>query len=679
MCGKSSTSASLNISSKGGYNKFREGNPGSLWSNCFPCPIGKEGLLCTTCNTGYYKDNISELFCTACNNKPSHSDYVESNNPTSPLCPYKCQAGYVGESCNTPSEGYFSSPLGIIVLGSIVFLSFSVGLYYAYSKIKGNDDGNGGKFSSKNDRDSLYNKEQLNESDISHFLFRLYFNGDNSFFSIWHLSPYLPNKFTSIISFNQYRYFVDDCNKELSSVIKPYHYFIYSFIYIFMYPLSFAYLKLMRKNVIIHFSQYLKTLAPYFIYINNAKQFSMKFGYSFNLVRGYIDILFTGNFNISIFPQAFYPGIKFPLVIPCSGTGTYIDPYFIDTRDMLVRSIPHAQSISVFIDQPWYEFLKTLNDHLRQVTRHSLSYTLHPLIEYLSNYADNVLQLKDAGLTVRFGRFWLGFNNEDEESFAKSKYTFGIMIKLSQSRTVSYDSQTISIRDLALGLKRVPVNAKKISKMNSKDEILLKEEVNEDLIDTTLPIPGIIYNNEKDIPKKTIFSNISFYFSKFMPRNLANTHETKYDLFLWILMIFLFICECGIFITLLIEFWCLRSYNSEGETCSRIGLFAYIFIPPLVNIVSPIYGLYSVLLQRAIHTKRFLLWNLYSYINIIVCIVLIPVSADKLVVTIMVIISIIVRTCLNYFGSNFVSYLEHQTRSLHLSYSRSIINDNNPI
>lgn len=513
----------------------------------------------------------------------------------------------------------------------------------------------------------------MNENEVSNQILRIYLSGNNTPFDPWHLSPYLPHKYSIIISLHQYKIFTEECNETLKKCSSKFGNILYIIVCIIAYPLSLSFLNVLRKQIIQKFIAFINSYQLQFVYYNNGLKFFIKFGFCSCYSRGYIDLLYYG--QPRDLPSQIQCGLQFPLVIPCCGTGSIVNPYCIDAYDVIVRSIPHSQSINVFIDQPWYEFCGLINLVLQTFNPMCLPIGIEEVYKFLINYKDNNI-LKQAGLNIKFGRFWLGFDPDDEKTFSANKYCFGILITQKQTRPNSCDLEKISIRDLALGLKRVPINPKRAPRrMSSTDELLLIEDNNnEDLIDTTLPIPGILYSSHSDVPKPSTYHKMIYYISRCFP-HLESSNKVKHDLFVWLLLLLLLLIDSLLYVSFAVEFWCLRSSNSEGETCSRLGIIIYMLIPPLTGFISIMYGIYSVLMQISYHLKRFLLWNLFSNVSIIVCIILLPFATDKVVVTLLIIISFINKNLITVLGNKFISYLDRQREKLHLSYSISHINE----
>jgi len=80
-----------------GGSTEQTGDNGTVWST--DCPPGYEGLFCSKCLPGYYKNEYSNIACKKCQSMPKEAEaegtasYINNSNDLrdSPMCRYECR------------------------------------------------------------------------------------------------------------------------------------------------------------------------------------------------------------------------------------------------------------------------------------------------------------------------------------------------------------------------------------------------------------------------------------------------------------------------------------------------------------------------------------------------------------------------------------------------------------
>lgn len=119
-----------------------------------------------------------------------------------------------------------------------------------------------------------------------------------------------------------------------------------------------------------------------------AKRDSIRIGISVDFTLAYVDFLLKDEkFDPIYRPMSPVGQPKLPLFIRAAGTGSYFDPWHIDTNDRVVQAVSQSSLLDRFIDAQWLNFIAELNKRLRAVSKLDLYRGLKRVMKFLSNSA----------------------------------------------------------------------------------------------------------------------------------------------------------------------------------------------------------------------------------------------------------------------------------------------------
>jgi hypothetical protein len=112
---------------------------------------------------------------------------------------------------------------------------------------------------------------------------------------------------------------------------------------------------------------------------------SIRVAVSPDYTLAYIDILFADVGDDDFLPLVGTGQPKLPASFKFAGHGTYQYPFFVDTNDLLLQAIPHADASTFFIDEAWISFVVDLNKYLRVMQRQFLEDDIVRLLQFLQD------------------------------------------------------------------------------------------------------------------------------------------------------------------------------------------------------------------------------------------------------------------------------------------------------
>ena len=379
---------------------------------CTPCPSNTKSLgnqtVCTPCDRGQFS-GIGASFCRNCTNRPEHSTYVSGGA----TCAYKCDPGFVYPKCITPFQQLIDRLGGpyfflAIVMGIcvVVFLPFIFCwtrsrnrrraqkeadlLEFASdfdsttpvkNKGDGRDYGTGIRRSSttpnyynayhqlspkvRRDRnpDDGVGMHNLNENDLDILLHRIYFGGTNSWNDPLRLSPSPGREISPLILSEEYRDFAE----KISAFGRwqSWEIAVYVLLFLFYYPAAVEFHHHRQEKHVLQMLRFHSSCNFGFLKNHTARALGgcLRFGYSPCNTVVWIDFLCVDENDVSLF-NAGKPTL--PMVLQCSGDGSYFAPYHLDITD------PFVKCLSDYFGAQWFTFVSHLNTHLRTVS------TSHP-------------------------------------------------------------------------------------------------------------------------------------------------------------------------------------------------------------------------------------------------------------------------------------------------------------
>ena len=340
-------------------------------TNCTKCPIGyisedQGASNCTICPIGFTTDSIGQKHCRGCIEKPKHSTF---NQPGS--CTYACDKGRTGLDCLTPFERFvkpIGGPIGFVLIVFGLMLSiFTIWGVKSYRQTE--DDYNQWKKSTLHQAFLHHNvfTPRLNDTDLRGHVERLIFSGHNDFDSPWQLLARPSAALEPHIYISSYDSFARKCTKIMGWDLPSWRYTFYRFVTFFSPPLAPSLLQVYRLDRIRHLARHVIGYKGGFFRDLNSQlnAIELKLGVSPCLTLGYIDIIWTTSLasatHLSREPGTF----TLPMELPLAGTGSFLQPFYLDTNDILVRSVPTRANL--LSGECWIELIASLNRELRMI------------------------------------------------------------------------------------------------------------------------------------------------------------------------------------------------------------------------------------------------------------------------------------------------------------------------
>jgi hypothetical protein len=261
-----------------------------------------------------------------------------------------------------------------------------------------------------NDVDTMFTPKELRlgcrlqEADMPVHACRVFLLGANNPFECfggpWMLPPHRPVSVRPMIDRIKYKKFACDINAALSWPIHSMETWLYAAV-LLVFPAFAASLMNMfrrRRTAIL-----LETVARYnhsFIRSQRQKKElnSIRVGISPDNTLAYLDFLYDKDaFGVEYAPLCPVGQPRIPISFRLAGHGTYFDPWFVDTNDILLQAVAQTDVASTFIDESWLLFIVELNAVLKTVSRYNLSVGIKRVMKFL-NEADSISKL--GGLSI---------------------------------------------------------------------------------------------------------------------------------------------------------------------------------------------------------------------------------------------------------------------------------------
>lgn len=389
-------------------------------TTCQPCAIGAISNItgtinCTICGLGFTTRYKGSTRCSYCHHKPPHSSF-----DTPGLCTFICDKGRTGIECLTPFERLvkpIGGPLGfVLIVFGIMFSIFGLWGFVSYKyprnignqfdhrledEIRQRRPKKGGEFYEDWKR-TIHQQEywarhtftpRLHDNDLKGHLDRVYFYGQNSFSSPWRL-PHAPSiMLEPQVYGGSYEIFAKECEKVMAwEKDRNLEYLLHRTLCILCPPLAVSLLTLFQHRRIQKLGHFVdKFKGGFFRDLDsqsNGIQIKLGFRYDiFNLILfirnspcytlGYIDIIWIGRIASAIHLHLNPGKLPLPYVFCCAGFGTFTRPYYLDTNDLFVRSMPSR--LHMFSDEVWVDFIAQINASLCTVSHLELKLNANAL------------------------------------------------------------------------------------------------------------------------------------------------------------------------------------------------------------------------------------------------------------------------------------------------------------
>ena len=282
---------------------------------------------------------------------------------------------------------------------------------------------------------------QLQDIDLPRHRHRLYFCGDNTIQSPWVLPPNLGNGLGQMVYPGKFSQFAVKCNAQAAAASSRWYLRGYQVMLVLCWPFAMYMQHYIRCLRLRNIQQYIAGYKHGFMRSSRSRalQDSFKFGCSPDMTLAYIDILsasqaegqetatkgragsvaveaarpradsgtedgFRALQRTESFPALLrtesLDGISnslklragswdpqvaehdlLPMLLPCSGDGTFDAPCVLDCNDVLVRAVPSR--LNLLLDSEWQQVVADLNQKLRVIDPSHFSQTVKPTLDFI--------------------------------------------------------------------------------------------------------------------------------------------------------------------------------------------------------------------------------------------------------------------------------------------------------
>ena len=245
---------------------------------------------------------------------------------------------------------------------------------------------------------------RLQEVDMPLHACRVFFLGVNNPFECyggsWVLPPHRPLCLRPMINRIKYKKFAHEINAALSWSCYSIETLLYALVLLVFPAFAASLMNTFRRR---RTAILLETVARYnhsFIRSQRQKKElnSIRVGVSPDNTLAYLDFLYDKDlFGSECAPLGPIGQPRLPISFRLAGHGTYFDPWFVDTNDILLQAVAQTDVASTFIDESWLLFIVELNAVLKTVSRYNLSVGIRRLTKFL-NEDDTIAKL--GGLSI---------------------------------------------------------------------------------------------------------------------------------------------------------------------------------------------------------------------------------------------------------------------------------------
>ncbi|KAJ0392573.1 hypothetical protein P43SY_010015 [Pythium insidiosum] len=660
---------------------------------CSPCPPGSfssvgGSALCTLCPIGTYTDataghsnctlcGIGEtthaagsLRCIGCTNKPEHASFNVRGN-----CTYACEKGRNGLDCLTPFERLvqpIGGPMGFVLLvfafTSTIFGSWGFLTYRNTQRSKHRY----AEYKAQTLRDelSLANLTQkltprLTDQDLAGHVARLYFEGENHLESSWVLDPYtIPKALRDLVRDDSYAALATACNDLLVWPVGDWEFWAHRALLLSIPPAATVFLRRRQLRRVERLAKFIEQYSGSFIRdigfrVHGGVQ--LKVGFSPDFSLAYIDVT-TG--STATQPNASSPSQKLSvtserITIVVAGSGSFFRPFYIDTNDVMVRSVPTR--LGMLQHAFWIDFVADVNQRLRLIPQMTSDRRVQRAAEILEDVAAfvgtfNQQHRRDA-LVVSLGVLdgvefrALSPHVESVATWLDQWVHLGTMrchtIKLAfrvsrrgsssaqrldddSSSGISQDPRPIEFRHSRIRMEalfaRSPKSGSSSSSVDSDDtmEPLLdgSSARSRQLAGRRASHSGaqLLCSSQSKVYERlaTLFAPVAPVFRLHSARAVTATGWSL--LVLPVSMMLLIMCDIAIVFFVMMEFYCVQvdDPTPHDSGCSRVAFIVVQSILPLALVGVPTLGLIFLSRKSIFYGKLFATWTIGSLVNLFV-------------------------------------------------------------
>lgn len=331
---------------------------------------------------------MNSTYCTNCSNLPDNAFWT-----IGPGCSFDCKQGYTKPDCLLPFDQVIKSmggPLWFgVILTSAVLLGSLPFIYCFWRRrrqkelkarvMEGGFDSNtplDGNFSKLQDQkyqrlESLEEHQEHHEDEkvkakllrsvlpeeLPLLMHRIYLHGSNTPYSPLHLD--VQDAPTHIgVHVELWTTFASNLNNTLRW--KPWEKRLFYFLQVVYCPVGLWFLFNRQSDKVLKARNFLMGYNHEFFKNHHIRilSSSLRLGFSKCDTYAWLDIVAP---NIATKISVLGKSMKLPLTLICSGSGTFLDPYYLDVQDVLVQSLVN------YFGRSWGSCLSHLNTHLRTV------------------------------------------------------------------------------------------------------------------------------------------------------------------------------------------------------------------------------------------------------------------------------------------------------------------------
>ncbi|GLE05831.1 hypothetical protein PINS_up015012 [Pythium insidiosum] len=678
--------------------------PGSFSSavgsaECTLCPIGtitdatSGHNNCTLCGIGETTRAAGSLHCIGCTNKPEHASFNVRGN-----CTYACEKGRNGLDCLTPFERLvkpIGGPMGFVLLvfafTSTIFGSWGFLTYRNTQRSKHRY----AEYKAQTLRDelSLANLTQkltprLTDQDLAGHVARLYFEGENHLESSWILDPYaIPKALRDLVRDDSYAALATACNNLLVWPVGGWEFWSHRALLLSVPPAATLFLRRRQLRRVERLAKFIEQYAGSFVRdigfrVHGGVQ--LKVGFSPDFSLAYIDVT-TGS---SLAPSnASSPSQKLSLTservtIVVAGSGSFFRPFYIDTNDVMVRSVPTR--LGMLQHAFWIDFAAEVNQRLRLIPQMTSTRRVqrsavilqdiaafvaafnqqhrrdaivvsvgvvdgvefHPLSQHVEDAASWLEQWVRRGVDVRGPTAKLAFRVSRRGNCIESPSAPAVRQETAQELVcggaspqqddesgsgISQDPRPIEFRHSRIRMEALFARSPRSGSSSSSVD---SDDTTEPLLDSSTKRSRHVaaqrrasYTGASMVcsSQSKLYEHLATLFAPIAPvfrlHNTRTATTTGWSLLLLpISMILLIVCDIAIVFFVMMEFYCVQvdDPTPHDSGCSRVAFVVVQSILPLALLGVPTLGLIFLSRKSIFYGKLFATWTVGSLVNLVV-------------------------------------------------------------
>ncbi|OQS06816.1 hypothetical protein THRCLA_01160 [Thraustotheca clavata] len=589
-------------------------------SSCSLCPKGSYSIdagsaTCTLCGIGETTRTTGSINCIPCETKPAHASYNQNGT-----CHYMCDKGRVGLTCLTPFEKFvepIGGPVGFVLLclGTISMIFAGYGMisykssptsrrmkqYQAHLLME-----NVSKHAAQSTQGHL---THLSEHQIPFHVTRLYFEGCNDWKSPWKLCTDLlvDQSLRRAMYEGSFASFATKCNQLLVKHQTQWRWagYLDTLLIVVCPPLRAWLLRLYQRSSVRMIQKHIDEYGTVFFRDLDVRAHGATFilGFTEDLSLAYLDLLLSPDAQLHIEHEPLRD-----MIFLLSGNGEFDSPWYINTNDALLRSVPLR--LEILRDSVWLELIASLNSQLRLASRHKES-TIQSVLKLLAEFNS---QDELNGYQVSLGVF-----DTNPSAFTRPNTYFDCIR--------GFDGPKCK---LALVLRN-PKNCVQFVRSPQSVPVVKEEVVVSSIRYEALYAPTMEESNSSETdelltdpqlePPPNPFKNLMDVVLDYIkPMHIPVTPAMlRYPRARPLAFIALVIVDILVWMWIMMLYFCVQVTDPTVHEpgCSHVAFEIVLFIMPGAIIGTPILALFFVFGKRSWLGRLLVQWNLVSYWNIV--------------------------------------------------------------